>query len=104
MIFSFLTDTADQKDSKTSHKTVSSEGRSNHHLARHFRQTPKGFLNSTKNRKITASTSSIIISRKPNTNWKEIQKQVEMTAKEKDLVTSRVSFEQLLDDESFWNT
>ena len=78
-----------------------------HQLARHFRRTPKGFLHSPKKRKIAASTSSIIIRRKSRTDPKENLKQAEMTPKEKDLkdlVTSRVSFEQLLDDESFWDT
>jgi len=70
-------------------------------MARHFRQTPKGFLHSAKNRKIAASTSTIVIRRKPRINPKA---NVEMTAKEKDLVTSGVSFQQLLDDESLWST
>ena len=97
------TDTAEQGGSNkaSNRKTVRSEGRPAHQVARHFRQTPKGFLHSAKNRKTTASTSTIVIRRKPRINPKAI---LEMTAKEKDLVTSGVSFGQLLDDESLWNT
>ncbi|XP_078375819.1 uncharacterized protein LOC144659260 isoform X2 [Oculina patagonica] len=99
-----LDDTANQGDSKTSHKKISSKGRPAHQLARHFRQTPKGFLHTTKNRRIPASAPAVIVRRKPRTNSKEIPKHAEKAPKGKDLVTSRFSFEQLLDDESLWNT
>ena len=70
-------------------------------MARHFRQTPKGFLHSAKKRKITTSTSTIVIRRKPRIKPRP---KIEMTAKEKDLIASGISLEQLLDDESLWNT
>ena len=97
------TDTAEQGSSNkaSNRKTVLSEGRPAHQMTRHFRQTPKGFLHSAKKRKITASTSTIVVRRKPRINPKA---NVELTAKEKDLITSGVSLEQLLDDESLWNT
>ena len=97
------TDTAEQGNlnKASNRKTVLSEGRPALQTARHFRQTPKGFLHSATKRKIAASTSAIDIRRKPRINPKA---SVEMTVKEKDLVASGLSLEQLLDDESMWNT
>lgn len=98
----YSTDTAEQGNSNKAgnRKTVQSEGRPAHQMGRHFRQMPKGFLHSARIRR-TASQSTIVVRRKPRTNPKA---NVEMTAKDKDLVISDMSFEQLLDDESFWTT
>lgn len=66
-----------------------------------FRQTPKGFCHTVKNRKLTASTSSIHIRQKARKIFKSPAKQ--LSATQKDLVRSVASIEQVLDDDSFWD-
>lgn len=66
-----------------------------------FRQTPKGFCHTVKNRKLTASTSSIHIRQKARKIFKSPTKH--LSATQKDLVRSVASIEQVLDDDSFWD-
>lgn len=57
-----------------------------------------------KNRKLSASTSTIHVRRKPRANPKENLQFKGVAAKEKDMIARELSFEELLNDDSFWNT
>ncbi|KAM7437363.1 hypothetical protein ABFA07_013000 [Porites harrisoni] len=101
-----LAQDAEQKSSSTAEntKTLSTARKHDHNLKRHFRQTPKGFIHTVKNRKLSASTSTIHVRRKPRTNPKENLQFKGMPSKEKDMTAKQLSFEELLNDDSFWNT
>ncbi|XP_068741270.1 uncharacterized protein [Montipora capricornis] len=83
-------------------KVLTSPKKAIHERLKRFRQTPKGFCHTVKDRKLTASTSCIHIRRKPRRRQNHAPKN--LTAVEKDLVTNSVNIEQVLDDDSFWDT
>lgn len=104
LLFLCLDSTEKKSSTTVNHKTLTSPRKTVNKLMRHFRQTPKGFCHTVKHGKLSSSSSSVHIWRKPRKYLKDNLQLKSMTAEEKDLLTNSVSVEQLLNDESFWDT